>query len=35
VLEGGRVVIEGPASDIANERRVVDAYLGSDKGKAA
>jgi branched-chain amino acid transport system ATP-binding protein len=35
VLEGGRVVIEGPASDIAKERRVVDAYLGSDKGKAA
>ena len=35
VLEGGRVVLEGPAQDIAGERRVVDAYLGSNRGKAA
>lgn len=35
VLEGGRVVLEGPAADMARERRVIDAYLGSDRGKAA
>ncbi len=35
VLEGGRVVLGGPAAEIAQERRVMDAYLGTDKGKAA
>lgn len=35
VLEGGRVVLEGPAAELARERRVIDAYLGSDRGKAA
>ena len=35
VMEGGRVVLEGPAAEIATERRVVDAYLGSSKETAA
>ena len=34
VMEGGRVVLEGPAAEIATERRVVDAYLGSFKETA-
>lgn len=28
VMEGGRIVLEGPAADIAEDPRVVEAYLG-------
>jgi branched-chain amino acid transport system ATP-binding protein len=28
VMENGRVLLEGPSADLANDRRVLDAYLG-------
>ena len=32
VLETGEVVLEGPASDLANDRRVIESYLGLGVG---
>jgi branched-chain amino acid transport system ATP-binding protein len=35
VLETGEVALEGPASALAQDRRVIDTYLGIGKQAAA
>ena len=35
VMEGGRIVLDGPAAEIAAEPRVADAYLGGGPGHAS
>jgi len=34
VLETGNVVLEGPSADLANDRRVLDTYLGGAARRA-
>lgn len=33
VMETGQIVLEGPANEVANDPRVLDAYLGGSKKK--
>jgi branched-chain amino acid transport system ATP-binding protein len=35
VLEGGRIVLEGPSSDLAQSPAIIDAYLGATQPTAA